>query len=48
MFSQVAIVILGLFLVAVGIWDGDYMNVGVGILVGFFSVTTLHKLRSGK
>lgn len=48
MFSQIAIVILGLFLVVVGIRDGDYMSVGVGILVGFFAVTTLHKLKSGK
>ena len=48
MSSQIAIVVLGLFLVVVGIWDGDYMNVGVGILVGFFAVTTQHKLKSGK
>ena len=48
MFSQIAIVILGLFLIVVGIWNGDYTNIGVGILVGFFAVTTLHKLKSGK
>ena len=45
MFSQIAIVGLGLFLVVLGIWDGDYVNVGVGILVGFFAVKTLLKLK---
>jgi len=47
MFSQIAIVGLGLFLIVIGILDGDYMNVGVGILVGFFAVTTLLKLKGG-
>ena len=48
MFSQVAIVVLGIFLVAMGLRDGNYLNVGVGILVAAFAVSTLYKLKSGK
>ena len=46
MFSQVAIVVLGIFLVAMGLRDGNYLNVGVGILVAAFAISTLYKLKS--
>jgi hypothetical protein len=48
MFSQVAIVVLGIFLVAMGLRDVNYLNVGVGILVAAFAISTLYKLKSGK
>jgi hypothetical protein len=48
MFSQIAIVIMGLFLVANGIRYGDYLSVGLGVLVGVFAATTLYKLKTGK
>jgi hypothetical protein len=48
MFSQIAIVLLGLFLIVMGFREGDYLNVGVGTLVGVFAVSTLYKLKAGK
>ena len=48
MFSQIAIVLLGLFLIAMGIREGDYLNVGIGALVGAFAAITLYRLRTGK
>ena len=47
MFSQLAIVVLGIFLIAMGLREGDYLNVGIGILVGAFAVVTLYKLKTG-
>ena len=48
MFSQIAIVLIGLFLVVMGLNKGDYLNVGLGLMVAGFAATTLFKLRSGK
>ena len=48
MFSQIAIVVLGLFLIVMGFREGDYLNVGVGALVGAFAAVTLYKLKTGK
>ena len=48
MFSQIAIVVLGVFLVAMGLRDGNYLNIGVGVLVAVFAASTLYKLKSGK
>lgn len=48
MFSQIAIVLLGMFLIATGLREGDYLNVGVGVLVGAFAAVTLYKLKTGK
>ena len=48
MFSQVAIIVLGVFLVAMGLRDGNYLNIGVGVLVAVFAASTLYKLKSGK
>ena len=48
MFSQAAIVVLGVFLIVMGLREGDYLNVGIGILVGAFAASTLYKLKSGK
>jgi len=48
MFSQIAIILLGLFLIVTGFREGDYLNVGVGALVGVFAVSTLYKLKTGK
>jgi hypothetical protein len=47
-FSQVAIVIIGLFLIVVGIRDGDYLNIGLGVMVAAFAGTTLYKLKTGE
>ena len=48
MLSQIAIVLLGLFLVAIGLREADYLNAGIGALVGAFAVVTLYKLKTGK
>lgn len=48
MFSQIAIVALGLFLIVMGFQEGDYLNVGVGALVSVFAVSALYKLKAGK
>jgi hypothetical protein len=48
MFSQVAIILLGLFLVVIGLRQGDYLNVGLGLMIAGFAATTLYRLRSGK
>lgn len=44
-FSQIAIIVLAVFLVAMGLREGDYLNVGLGILVGAFAASTLYKLK---
>ncbi len=48
MFSQIAIVILAIFLTATGLREGDYLEAGLGILVGAFAAITLYKLKTGK
>jgi len=48
MFSQLAIIVLGVFLVAMGFREGNYLNIGVGVLVAGFAASTLYRLRSGK
>ena len=48
LFSQLAIIVLAVFLVAIGLGEGDYLNVGLGILVGAFAANTLYKLKTGK
>lgn len=48
MFSQIAIVILSLFLITMGLREGDYLNVGIGTLVGAFAIITLYKLKTGR
>ena len=48
MFAQIAIVLLGLFLIAIGLREGDYLSAGIGALVGAFAIITLYKLRTGK
>jgi len=47
-FSQIAIVLLGVFLITIGLREGDYLNVGIGFLVGAFAAITLYKLKTGK
>ena len=47
MFSQIAIVILGLFLVVMGFRGGDFFNVGLGALIAILAARTLYKLKSG-
>ncbi len=48
MFSQIAIVIMGLFLVVIGFREADYLSVGLGILITAFAGSTLYKLKAGK
>ena len=48
MFSQIAIIFLALFLIVMGFRESDYLNVGVGALVGVFAVSKLYKLKTGK
>jgi len=47
MFSQVAIVILAIFLLAMGVREGDFVSVGLGVLIGSFAAHTLYKLKTG-
>ena len=48
MFSQIALVIIRLFLVVNGIRNGDYMSISLGVLVSDFAASTLYKLKTGK
>ncbi len=48
MFSQIAIVLMGLFLVVSGIRSGDYINIGLGALIVILSASTLYRLKTGK
>lgn len=47
MFSQVAIIVLGLFLLVVGIQEGNLVTAGLGALVAAFAAHTIYKLKSG-
>ena len=47
MFSQIAIIVLGLFLVVIGLQDGNLVTAGLGALVGMFAAHTIYKLKSG-
>jgi len=47
MFSQIAIIALGFFLVVMGLQEGNYVNVGLGALVGVYAAMTLYKLKTG-
>jgi hypothetical protein len=46
-FSQIAIIVLGLFLVVMGFREGDFLHAGLGALVGMFAAHTLYKLKTG-
>ena len=46
-FLQIAIVVLGLIFIVMGYWNGLYLSVGVGLLVGFFAVKGLLMLKGG-
>ena len=48
MFSQAAIILIGLFLIVMGLRESDYLNIGLGLMVAGFAATTLYRLRSGK
>ena len=48
MFSQIAIILLALFGIVIGIREGDYFFVAIGILIGIFAAKTLYQLKTGK
>ena len=48
LFSQIAIVILGLFLVVMGFIEVNPLTGGLGALVAIFAGHTLYKLTTGK
>lgn len=48
MFSQLGLILMGLFLVVEGIKDGDYLHLGIGLLVAVLAASTLYKLKTGK
>jgi len=48
LFSQIAIIILGLFLVVTGFLDVNPLTGGLGALVAIFAGHTLYKLMTGK
>jgi hypothetical protein len=47
-FSQIAIILLALFGIALGIREGDYFFVGTAVLIGVFAAKTLYQLKTGK
>ena len=47
MFSQIAIVVMGLFLVVMGFREGDFLSIGLGALIGMFAAHSLYKLKNG-
>jgi hypothetical protein len=48
MFTQVAIVALGVFLIIRGTVSGDYVAIGLGVLIAAFAASTLYKLKTGR
>ena len=48
MFSQVAILVIALFLFVMGLRAGDYLSVGLGVMIGGFAAHTLYRLKTGK
>lgn len=48
LFSQIAIIILGLFLVVMGFLEVNPLTGGLGALVAIFAAYTLYKLMTGK
>jgi hypothetical protein len=48
MYSQIGILVMGLYLIVDGMLDGQYLNAGIGLLVGVYAATTLYKLKTGK
>ncbi len=48
MYSQIGILVMGLYLIVDGLPDGEYVHVGIGLIVGVYAATTLYKLKTGK
>ncbi len=48
MFVQIGIIALAMFLVVMGLREGDYLNVGLGLLVGAFAASTIYRLKTGR
>ena len=48
MLTQIAIIVMGLFLVVSGLTSGDYLSAGLGALIAAFAASTLYKLKTGK
>lgn len=48
MFTQVAIIVLGVFLIIRGATSGDFIAIGLGVLVAAFASSTLYKLKTGR
>ena len=48
MFAQIAITLLGLFLITTGLREADYVDASIGALVSAFAIFTLYRLKTGK
>ena len=48
MFTQIFIVVLGLFLVVQGLQSSEYVSGGVGALIAIAAASTIYKLKTGK
>ena len=48
MFSQIGLLVMGLYLLVDGLLDAQYVHAGIGLIVGAYAATTLYKLKTGK
>ena len=48
MYSQIGLLVMGLYLLFDGLPDAEYVHAGIGLVVAGFAATTLYKLKTGK
>ena len=48
MFSQLGLLVMGLYLLVDGLLDTEYVHAGIGLVVGVYAATTLYNLKAGK
>ena len=48
MFTQIGLLVMGLYLLVDGLLEAGYVHAGIGLLVAGYAATTLYKLKAGK
>ena len=48
MFTQIGLLVMGLYLLVDGLLEAGYVHAGIGLLVAGYGATTLYKLKAGK
>ena len=48
MFTQIGLLIVGLYLLLDGLFEAQYDHALIGLIVGAYAVTTLYRLKTGK